>query len=95
MTCEALTWIPPPLFTHFHSASQAGETPAVCQGPLGVSCPGSQRYLREQWLPKQLLQIDEPGPDTFLNFAQGQYLQKHSIWSKETAATLFLGHFSL
>lgn len=95
MTCKALTWIPHPPFTHFHSASRAGEAAAVCQGPLGVSCPGSQRYLREQWLPKQSLQIDEHGLDTFLNVTQGQYLQKHSICSQETAAMPCHGHFSL
>lgn len=76
MTCEALTWIPLPPFAHFHSASQAGETAGVHQGPLGQSCPQILEVSSGAMVSEQLLQIDEPGLNTFLNFAQGLYLQK-------------------
>lgn len=77
-------------------------TQQVKQGRLlhSANIPWECRVLdpggisRSSGLLKQLLQIDEPGLDTFLTFALGQYLPKHSICSKETAATLFLGHFS-
>lgn len=70
MTCEALTWIPLPPFAHFHSANWRGETAGVHQGALSKSCPQDPN----QWPPKQLLQTDEPGLNTLLIFAQGQYL---------------------